>query len=106
MASTSKLLAELWEAHRSRKYPHTGAASELGSADFGDLIELDALVAGYVSRVVQGERLAPFDLQRLALASLRVRHLVEAMSGETRTYFLALAQLAELTESTLAGSGA
>jgi len=104
MARTSKLIAQLWEAHRSRQYPHNRPASELGSAAFGDLIELDAYVAGYISRVVGGEQLTPVDLQRLAQASLRIRHLVEAMSGDTRNYFLALAQLAELAESELAGS--
>jgi len=104
MARTSKLLAKLWEAHCSREYPHNRPASELGSADSGDLVELDAHVAGYIGRVVGGERLAPGDLQRFAQASLRIRHLVEAMSGETCNYFLALAQLAELAESESAGS--
>jgi len=96
MARTSKLVTQLWEAHLSRECPHNRPASELGSAGVGDLIELDAYVAGYISRIVGGEQLTPVDLQHLAQASLRIGHLVEAMSGDPRDYFLALAQLAEL----------
>jgi hypothetical protein len=103
MATTFKQLSALWEAHRARRYPHGRPECELGGADFGDLIELDAFVAGYVSRVVEGEHLAPLDLERLARASLRVRHVLEAMSGETRAYFTALAQLAETAEAGLVG---
>jgi hypothetical protein len=101
MPTSSEVLAEMWEAHRARPYPRNTSSSERGLADPGDLMELDAYVAGYISRVVDGERLTLIDLQHLAQASLRIREAVVAMSGETRSYFLALAQLAELVESKL-----
>ena len=103
MSTQPKLLAELWEAHCQRKYPHNRPEGERGSSDFGGLIDLDAHVAGYVSRIVQGERLARVDLQSLAQASLRVREISAAMSGETRSYFLSLAHMAEVAEAGLTG---
>ena len=103
MTTTSALLMRLWKEHVARRYPHNRPAPELGSSDPGDLIELDTFVAGYVSRIVDGEKLSSIDFQRLAQLSLRVRDLVEEMSGETRTYFESLAQLAETAELKLAG---
>ena len=86
-----------------RRYPHNRPASELGASDPGDLMELDTFVAGYVSRIVDGERLSSIELQRFTQLPLRIRQLVEEMSGETRAYFESLSQLAEEAELKLVG---
>ncbi len=101
MTATSASLRQEWEAFRTLRYPHGRPDSELGSCDFGDLIELDAFIAGYVSRVVEGEVLNGTDFLHLATASLRVRALLVELSGETGSYFTRLAEVSEAAEATL-----
>jgi len=88
-------LAALWKQHMARPFPSGRPPSEATGVDHFDLVELDTFLAGYVSRVVEGERLRDPDLDNLRSLWSDLQARLSALSGETHEYFRLLAAVAE-----------
>jgi hypothetical protein len=89
------VLRRQWQSFQALRYPHGRPDAELGTVDFGDLIELDSAIAGWVSRIAGGGALSTSDLARLASVSAEVKSLLPSLSGATRAYFVRLVELSE-----------
>ena len=89
-------LAPLWRDHCARCFPSERSEGEYASVDYAELVSLDTSIAGYVSRVVEGQQLSARDLQCLETLGSDVQAKIQALSGTTREYFDALAELARV----------
>jgi len=87
-------VSALWKAHLSRHFPRSVPEAELGGLDIADLSEIDAFLAGYVSRVAEGYSLPPSDTEALARVSTELNTQLPALSGRTAEYFAGLAAAA------------
>jgi hypothetical protein len=92
--TSAKSLYELWKAHLSNPFPHGRPPAEYGDLDPFDLTSLDTFIAGYVSRVADGESLSPEDVSILVDLLLQLQRSLQVLSGNTLNYFASLAELA------------
>jgi hypothetical protein len=84
----------LWEAHLARHFPRSATEVELGGLDIANLSEIDAFLAGYVSRVAEGRSLPPRDIEAFARASMELNTQLPALTGCAAVYFAGLAAAA------------
>ena len=93
MKTTNRRLIMLWEQHRAQALPCPESSEALGGVDYVDLVELDTYIAGYVSRVVDGEVLQGEDLRRFAALDQSLCEKLDLLNGEIRYYFNRLATM-------------
>jgi hypothetical protein len=90
MTQAVPTLAALWAEHLAQAFPRGRPESEYGCLDFADLVELDAFLAGHISRNASGKSLSRTNLNALIAAKEELESSAHSPQGVTGAYFQSL----------------